>query len=158
MSNVREREDDNQDLERSPKRVKVFEIHGDDVVMQDAEETIPQAEAGPSETNAQSDDSSGNLLPPSHALLGLPLPECSPDGTLQKIMETDVGISEYVGHDVPTIGGIIKQRYASMPSDNGECSDGIYRFTDFLVYEVDQDSNVIHLKDIGMPSSQRKKT
>ena len=45
-----------------------------------------------------------------------------------------------------------------MPSDGGEYSDWIYRFTDFLVYEVDQDSNVIHLKDIGMPSSQRKKT
>lgn len=50
------------------------------------------------------------LLPPSHALLSAPPPVYTEDGSMQKIMETDVGISEYVGHDVPMIKGIIKQR------------------------------------------------
>ncbi|RDX55545.1 tRNA pseudouridine synthase D [Lentinus brumalis] len=58
---------------------------------------------------------------------------------MQQIMETDVGISEYIGFDVPKIEGIIKQR-----------------FTDFLVFEVDLDSQVIHLKSLGMPSSSKK--
>ncbi|KAI0832348.1 tRNA pseudouridine synthase D [Trametes gibbosa] len=58
---------------------------------------------------------------------------------MQRIMETDVGISEYIGHDVPKIEGIIKQR-----------------FTDFLVFEVDLDSQVIHLKSLGMPESSKK--
>ncbi|KAH9006957.1 tRNA pseudouridine synthase D [Lactarius hatsudake] len=55
-------------------------------------------------------------------------------------MESDVGISEYVAKDAPKIGGIIKQR-----------------FTDFLVYEVDQDSNVVHIKSIAMPEPPAKK-
>ena len=33
-------------------------------------------------------------------------------GSMQQIMETDVGISEYIGFDVPKIEGIIKQRCA----------------------------------------------
>ena len=53
-------------------------------------------------------------LPPSHSLLGVRPPEYSEDGSIQRIMETDVGISEYVGHDVPKIEGIIKQRYVQM--------------------------------------------
>ncbi|KAI0701819.1 pseudouridine synthase [Cytidiella melzeri] len=57
-----------------------------------------------------------------------------------RIMESDVGISEYVGHDVPKIEGIIKQR-----------------FTDFLVFEVDLDGNVIHVKKLGKPESSKKK-
>ncbi|KAI0796737.1 pseudouridine synthase [Abortiporus biennis] len=80
------------------------------------------------------------VLPPSHALLNAPKPECSPDGTVLKILERDVGISEYVGYDVPKIEGIIKQR-----------------FTDFLVFEIDLDSNVIHLKSIEKPESSPKK-
>lgn len=33
----------------------------------------------------------------------------------------------------------------------------VRRFTDFLVYEVDQDSNVIHIKSLGMPQPPTKK-
>lgn len=33
----------------------------------------------------------------------------------------------------------------------------IRRFTDFLVYEVDQDSNVVHIKSLGMPEPSEKK-
>ena len=28
---------------------------------------------------------------------------------------------------------------------------GYYRFTDFLVYEVDLEGNVVHIKDLGKP-------
>ncbi|GBE79670.1 pseudouridine synthase [Sparassis latifolia] len=80
-----------------------------------------------------------SLLPPSHAFLGAPAPVYTEDGSMQRIMETDVGISEYVGHDVPQIEGIIKQR-----------------FTDFLVFEVDLESQVIHLKSLGKPESSPK--
>ncbi|KAK2466288.1 hypothetical protein APHAL10511_001930 [Amanita phalloides] len=60
-----------------------------------------------------------SVLPPSHVLLGMPLPT-APPGQPLNFVEGDVGISE---------------------------------FTDFLVYEVDLDGNVAHLKDIGRPKS-----
>ncbi|KAI9466883.1 tRNA pseudouridine synthase D [Lactarius psammicola] len=61
------------------------------------------------------------------------------NGAIIRLMESDVGISEYIAKDAPKIGGIIKQR-----------------FTDFLVYEVDQDNNVVHIKSIGMPEPPAK--
>ncbi|EPQ59476.1 tRNA pseudouridine synthase D [Gloeophyllum trabeum ATCC 11539] len=91
-----------------------------------------------------------NLLPPSHALLGLPKKEY-PDGVL-RIMENDVGISEYIARDVPKIDGIIKQRPVLLTTTSNVCSL-FYRFTDFLVFEVDLDGNEIHLKDIGPPDA-----
>ena len=53
---------------------------------------------------------SESMLPPSHTLLNAPPPVFGPDGAMQQIMEADVGISEYIGFDVPKIEGIIKQR------------------------------------------------
>lgn len=89
VNNIRAREDDN-DLQRSPKRTK---LDSDDA-------------AEP----AKLEEAKVPLLPPSHALLGLPTPEeTGPNGTRQ-ILETDVGISEYTGQNVPSIVGIIKQR------------------------------------------------
>jgi tRNA pseudouridine13 synthase len=38
-----------------------------------------------------------------------------------------------------------------------EVSLTVRRFTDFLVYEVDQDSNVVHIKSLGMPAPPEKK-
>ena len=94
----------------SPKRTK----------LNDAEE--PQNDADVAMTDAPAADASTpaekvveSLLPPSHALLGAPSPVYTEDGSMQRIMETDVGISEYIGHDVPPIQGIIKQRYAHLP-------------------------------------------
>lgn len=50
------------------------------------------------------------LLPPSHALLGITRGgEPDEDGFTQ-MLETDVGISEYVGRDIPPIQAVIKQR------------------------------------------------
>src|SRR5260370_5856179 len=36
-------------------------------------------------------------------------------------------------------------------------SSTVRRFTDFLVYEVDQDSNIIHIKSLGIPAPIEKK-
>ena len=52
------------------------------------------------------------LLPPSHALLGITR-DGGPDGDgFTQMLETDVGISEYVGRDIPPIHAVIKQRCA----------------------------------------------
>ncbi|KAF7332007.1 TRUD domain-containing protein [Mycena kentingensis (nom. inval.)] len=80
---------------------------------------------------------SDNLLPPSHSLLGVPRPQIK-DGGVVSLSERDVGISEYIGRGIPKIEGIIKQR-----------------FTDFLVFEIDLDGNVIHLKDLQKPTSPK---
>jgi tRNA pseudouridine13 synthase len=80
-----------------------------------------------------------SILPPSHAVLLGIAPTFSSDG-LRQVLQTDVGISEYISRDVPPISGIIKQR-----------------FTDFLVFEVNQDHQVIHLKSLDMPESSSKK-
>ena len=56
------------------------------------------------------------LLPPSHALLGAPRhAEPDEDGFTQ-MLETDVGISEYVGRDIPPIQAVIKQRCTRYPN------------------------------------------
>jgi hypothetical protein len=49
-----------------------------------------------------------NLLPPSTTLLGRQIPE---DYVFQGL-EKDVGINEYISHDITSIEGIIKQRCA----------------------------------------------
>src|ERR1700741_2117066 len=49
------------------------------------------------------------ILPPSHFLLGTAPPLQDKDGAIIRLMETDVGISEYIAKDVPKISGIIKQ-------------------------------------------------
>ncbi|KAF7301777.1 TRUD domain-containing protein [Mycena indigotica] len=77
-----------------------------------------------------------DIFPPSHVLLGVPLPELT-NGFLN-FSERNVGISEYVGHGIPKIEGIIKQR-----------------FTDFLVYEIDLDGNVVHLTDVQKPPTPK---
>lgn len=51
------------------------------------------------------------LLPPSHALLGVPEHEESDEDGFVQMLETDVGISQYVGRDVPPVRAVIKQRY-----------------------------------------------
>jgi tRNA pseudouridine13 synthase len=52
------------------------------------------------------------ILPPSHSLLGTAPPLQDEHGAIIRLMESDVGISEYIAKDVPKIGGIIKQRCA----------------------------------------------
>ena len=51
-----------------------------------------------------------SVLPPSHSLLGVPLP-VAPTGQPLNFTEADVGISEYVAKDIIKVEAIIKQRY-----------------------------------------------
>lgn len=63
------------------------------------------------QTQSSSEVVMAPLLPPSHALLGITRDgEPGGDGFTQ-MLETDVGISEYVGRDIPPIQAVIKQRY-----------------------------------------------
>jgi tRNA pseudouridine13 synthase len=52
------------------------------------------------------------ILPPSHSLLGTSPPLQDESGAIIRLMESDVGISEYIAKNVPKIAGIIKQRCA----------------------------------------------
>jgi tRNA pseudouridine13 synthase len=91
---TREREDDDEGL-RSPKRTKVDDLadeHTPDETLITAHENEPES-----------------ILPPSHVLLGVSSPPISSDG-LRQVLESDVGISEYISREVAPISGIIKQR------------------------------------------------
>lgn len=59
------------------------------------------------------DEQPVHILPPSHALLGIPLPVAE-SGRPLNFLESDVGISEYVGKGVSKIEGIIKQRCVTL--------------------------------------------
>ncbi|KAH6915349.1 pseudouridine synthase [Coprinopsis sp. MPI-PUGE-AT-0042] len=138
-STVREREQDHENVERSSKRLKT----DDNIVVDDdvAQAPAPLVLSEPATTAAAAEisfEEDPHVLPPSHALLGIPLPIKSEEGALN-FLETDVGISEYIGRGEAKVEGIIKQR-----------------FTDFLVYEVDQDGNVIHLKTLEKPKSSKE--
>ena len=50
-----------------------------------------------------------HVLPPSHALLGIPLPVAK-EGQPLNFLEANVGISEYIGRGDAKVEGIIKQR------------------------------------------------
>jgi len=79
----------------------------------------PAADQPPTKRQKLDDDKAQNpsevvkapLLPPSHALLGITRGKPDGDGFTQ-MLETDVGISEYVGQDIPPIQAVIKQRCA----------------------------------------------
>ncbi|KAG2056320.1 tRNA pseudouridine synthase D [Suillus hirtellus] len=137
-SAIREREDD-EELARSPKRAKVDQLVDDGPIVADTSPPMSAVIAtGDSKENHTSAVAAESVLPPSHTLLGI-APTFSSNG-LRQVLQTDVGISEYISRDVPPISGIIKQR-----------------FTDFLVFEVNQDHQVIHLKSLDMPESSSKK-
>lgn len=92
---IREREQDDADFERYSKRPKV--------------EDTTQPVEGSSTEPVQPD----TILPPSHILLNAPKAVDTSDGVF-RLLETDVGISEYVGKGVSKIEGIIKQRFVSI--------------------------------------------
>lgn len=101
-SSIREREQDeeNPDSTRYAKRTKLDEPQSLDNTVGDAMEETAETASTPEHSH---------ILPPSHALLGIPLPVMQKDAAMT-FMETDVGISEYIGRGVPKIEGIIKQR------------------------------------------------
>ncbi|KAI5125015.1 hypothetical protein M0805_007439 [Coniferiporia weirii] len=80
------------------------------------------------------------LLPPSRVLLGAPPASHAQETSTGHTLEFDVGISEYISKDLPPVHAIIKQR-----------------FTDFLVHEVNQDGEVVHVVSLEMPHSEVKK-
>ncbi|KAF9247319.1 tRNA pseudouridine synthase D [Melanogaster broomeanus] len=125
---ARERDDDDDEALRSTKRTKI-----DDITDEHAPGEIIQTQSTPDKPESKS------ILPPSHVLLGVSSPPTSSEG-LRQLLESDVGISEYISRDVAPFSGIIKQR-----------------FTDFLVYEVDLDHHVVHIKSLDMPDSSPKK-
>lgn len=82
---IHEREQADEELERYSKRPRL---------------------STPSLDGATTED---HVLPPSHALLGTPLPTAREGGALN-FLESNVGISEYIGRGEAKIEGIIKQR------------------------------------------------
>lgn len=110
-SRVRERDvTDEHDPTPSAKRVKLDDTP--DVNMVTEPELVVSTHASSSlpSDGQKPPVKTESLLPPSHVLLGTAPPATSEDGAMLKIMETDVGISEYIAKDVPKIEGIIKQR------------------------------------------------
>lgn len=101
---VREREHDDGVLERDSKRPK-----------------INDSQAAPTDVDDKAEfeivEETPYILPPSHSLLGVPPPTVI-EGRATNFLETDVGISEYVGRGVSKIEGIIKQRCVFIQFDN----------------------------------------
>ena len=133
----RDREDDDEHS-RPQKRVKV------DAPSTDAEETVG------GETHCAN---SNCILPPSHVLLGDQLSSSS-SCTTRQLLESDVGITEYISRDIPPVWGIIKQRCGL--SFIRVLHSWKSRFTDFLVSEVDLDYQVVHLKSLDKPAVAKK--
>ena len=94
---LRERDQDDDEIDRYTKRPKLDEPDNIDLPI----------------VGEESQPSWDHVLPPSHALLGVPLPEAKEGGAIQ-FLESDVGISEYIGRGEAKIEGIIKQRFVSM--------------------------------------------
>lgn len=134
------------------KRLKVDDATEESKSAPDLSATLPIVPS-----DSATDAPKETVLPPSHSLLGTAPPLQDESGAIIRLMESDVGISEYIAKNVPKINGIIKQRYA-LKLIPKEVSLTVRRFTDFLVYEVDQDSNVVHIKSLGMPAAPEKKT
>jgi tRNA pseudouridine13 synthase len=77
------------------------------------EDTAEESKSAPVEpSDSASVATKGTILPPSHSLLGTAPPLQDENGAIIRLMESDVGISDYIAKHVQKIGGIIKQRYA----------------------------------------------
>jgi tRNA pseudouridine13 synthase len=96
MALTRAREHDDASSERSSKRPRMDGVEHITI----AEEDL---------VSSGSTWELSNLLPPSHALLGVTHQTAS-DGSQFRLMEADVGVSEYISRGVSKIEGIIKQR------------------------------------------------
>ena len=74
------------------------------------------------------------LLLPSHALLGIAR-DGGPDGDgFIQTLETIVGISKYVGQDIPPIQVVIKQRCLQHTNIHSRTYVSHHRFSDSLVF------------------------
>lgn len=80
--------------------------------------------------------------------------------------EARVGISAYISPDTPGFTGVFKQRYGRGKEDAPALflsfcntltaigADKIRRYTDFLVNEILPSGRVLHLENLGLPSSK----
>lgn len=93
---IHEREQDDADIERYSKRSKLDVSDQDSMMDVDDKAAITEPDTD-------------HVLPPSHALLGIPLPVAK-EGAAMTFLESNVGISEYIGHGTSKVEGIIKQR------------------------------------------------
>jgi tRNA pseudouridine13 synthase len=106
-SNAHGRESLDNTTEAPPsKRLKVEDSTEESKSAPDSSVTLS---VGPSDSASVTTKES--ILPPSHSLLGTAPPLQDESGAIIRLMESDVGISEYIAKHVPKIGGIIKQRY-----------------------------------------------
>ena len=94
---IHEREQDDADIERYSKRSKLDVSDQDSIMDVDNKAAIIEPDTE-------------HVLPPSHALLGIPLPVAK-EGAAMNFLESNVGISEYIGRGTSKVEGIIKQRY-----------------------------------------------
>ena len=100
---IHEREQDDHDVERYTKRIKLAE---------EEQESVSHVNV----INAASPSIAEHVLPPSHSLLGHPLP-LAKEGEPLHFREPDVGISEYIGRGEARIEGIIKQRSVNVQNN-----------------------------------------
>ena len=107
-STIREREQDLEDAERYSKRLKTND-NDENAAPAPEPLVLNEPATAQEQTSEISFENDPHVLPPSHALLGIPLPVKSEEGALN-FLETDVGISEYIGRGEAKVEGIIKQR------------------------------------------------
>jgi tRNA pseudouridine13 synthase len=98
---------DNPTEEPPSKRLKVDDTTEESNRAPDSSETSPIVPSDSASVPAKE-----SILPPSHSLLGTAPPLQDENGAIIRLMESDVGISEYIAKNVSKINGIIKQRYA----------------------------------------------
>jgi len=78
----------------------------------DESKSAPDLSATAVSSDSATEAPKETILPPSHSLLGTAPPLHDGSGAIIRLMESDVGISEYIANNVSKINGIIKQRYA----------------------------------------------
>jgi tRNA pseudouridine13 synthase len=98
---------DNSTEEPPSKRLKVDDVTEESKSALDLSANLPIVPS-----DSATDAPKETILPPSHSLLGTAPPLQDETGAIIRLMESDVGISEYIAKNVPKINGIIKQRYA----------------------------------------------
>jgi tRNA pseudouridine13 synthase len=111
---LREREHESlDDTAEAPllKRLKVGDTAEELNIQGSTSDSSATLSAAPTATSVAVVDRE-TILPPSHFLLGSAPPLQDENGAIIRLMESDVGISEYIAKDVQRIGGIIKQRCA----------------------------------------------
>lgn len=108
----RPRDDGSLDIDNTPEAPPLKKLKVDDTI----EEPNTQGPASalsvtllPDSANTTTNET---ILPRSHSLLGTAPPLQDENGAIIRLMESDVGISEYISKDVSKMSGIIKQRCA----------------------------------------------